>query len=134
MDRVFLDSNVLFSAAYGTGKLGAGLRRLWDLAETELISSAYAFEEARRNLTAEDQRSRLEDPVRRVQIVPEASASLPVPVTLPEKDAPILRAAIHAGATHLLTGDRIHFGALYGQVVSGVYILQPAEYLRGKIE
>jgi hypothetical protein len=29
----------------------------------------------------------------------------------------------------LITGDRQHFGALYGQVISGVTVLRPAEFL-----
>ena len=47
MDRVFLDANVLFSAAYLES---SGLARLWQLADAELLSSDYAIEEARRNL------------------------------------------------------------------------------------
>jgi hypothetical protein len=47
VDRVFLDANVLFSAAYIEG---SGLARLWQLADAELLSSDYATEEARRNL------------------------------------------------------------------------------------
>jgi hypothetical protein len=47
LDRVFLDANVLYSAAYL--KL-SGLIRLWNLDEVQLLRSAYAIEEARRNL------------------------------------------------------------------------------------
>ena len=43
VDRVFLDANVLFSAAYSEG---SRLRELWRLAETELLTSAFALEEA----------------------------------------------------------------------------------------
>ena len=43
MDVVFLDANVLFSAAY---RSEAGLQRLWDLKGVELVSSMYAVEEA----------------------------------------------------------------------------------------
>ncbi len=47
LDRIFLDANVLFSAAYLEN---SGLGRLWRLEDAELLSSAYAVEEARRNL------------------------------------------------------------------------------------
>ena len=47
MDRVFLDANVLFSAAYVEI---SGLTRLWTFDNVALLSSAYAIEEARRNL------------------------------------------------------------------------------------
>jgi len=57
-----------------------------------------------------------------------AYGDLPLDVVLPEKDRPILLAAIRAHATHLLTGDKQHFGPLYGQSISGVLILRPADY------
>jgi hypothetical protein len=36
VDRLFLDANVLFSAAY---RADSGLLRLWDLPDTELVLS-----------------------------------------------------------------------------------------------
>jgi hypothetical protein len=54
--------------------------------------------------------------------------TLPRGVRLPEKDQPILLAAIDGGATHLLTGDWTHFGPYFRQAVAGVMILPPAEY------
>ena len=47
MDRLFLDANILFSAAY---RLGAGLLRLWRLREVQLMTSDYALKEAQVNL------------------------------------------------------------------------------------
>ncbi len=41
---------------------------------------------------------------------------------------PILLAAIDGRATHLLTGDREHFGSFYRREIGGVLILPPAEY------
>jgi predicted nucleic acid-binding protein len=125
----FLDANVLFSAAY---RSDAGLLRLWDLPGVELITSDYAVLEARRNLAATEQRERLESlisGVRLVSAIPELA--LPESVELPEKDQPILLAAIAAEATHLLTGDFTHFGELYGSSVGGVLVLPPSEFLRG---
>jgi len=50
---------------------------------------------------------------------------------LPEKDRPLLLAAIDSGCTHLLTGDTARFGKLFRRRIGGVLILRPAEYLRG---
>src|SRR5215212_9144251 len=55
---IFLDANVLFSAAY---RRGAGLRRLWTLPGGRLITSVYAAEEARSNLSNPGQQSDLEE-------------------------------------------------------------------------
>src|SRR5262245_55078747 len=103
MLRVFLDANVLFSAAY---REGAGLLKLWELPKVRLMTSAYAAEEARRNLDTVERRGRLERLLEGVAVVSDApDMPLPRGIQLPEKDAPILRAAMAAGATHLLTGD-----------------------------
>ncbi len=127
MDRVFLDANVLFSAAYGS----KGLEVLWYWAHKRkclLISSAYAIEEARRNLEPGHQ-SRLKELVGELMIVSEMPLARSIPVRLSDKDKPILAAAINARATHLLTGDLRHFGHLQGQIVSGVRICTPRDYL-----
>ena len=126
MDRLFLDANVLFSAAYrGDAPLG----RLWRRSQAALITSAYALAEAERHLDAE-QRTRLQRLMREVEIVPDVPVGdLPGSVALREKDAPVLAAAIAAGATHLITGDRRDFGTLYGKRVGGVLILPPRDYL-----
>lgn len=55
MTRLFLDANVLFSAAY---REDAGVRRLWSASNAELVTSDYAVEEATRNLVHPDQRER----------------------------------------------------------------------------
>ena len=47
MDRLFLDANVLFSAAY---RPSAGLLIFWKLAGVQLLSSRYAVAEALANL------------------------------------------------------------------------------------
>ncbi len=73
MPRAFLDANALFSAAY---REASGLMRLWKLPNAELVTSAYAAEEARRNLPAADQRARLEDLLAQTRIVTESDAPL----------------------------------------------------------
>ena len=48
MTRVFLDANVLFSAAW---RADSGLTRLWEIESIHLVTSPYAADEAERNLT-----------------------------------------------------------------------------------
>ena len=130
MDRLFLDANVLFSAAY---RPDAGVARLWEVSDAVLVTSSYVVEEARRNLTGPDQRTRLEELLKKVE-VGEAMMLPPElrgEIDLPEKDWPVLGGAAAAGATHLITGDLRHFGAYFGEKVLGVLILKPADYLRG---
>ncbi len=127
MDRLFLDANVLFSAAY---RPDASLLRLWKLKNVVLCSSRYAIEEARINLADEEQQARLMTLSGLIHLFEPGSGRLPRGISLPEKDAPILLATIAAHATHLLTGDVRHFGAYFGKRIEGVVILLPGEYLR----
>jgi uncharacterized protein len=126
MDRLFLDANVLFSAAY---RSDSGLLRLWKLKNATLCSSRYALEEARINLDEEAQRARLLRLSAVIHLVEANQTALPRGMTLPEKDAPILLGAIEAQATHLLTGDVRHFGPYFGKRIEGVIIMLPGEYL-----
>jgi predicted nucleic acid-binding protein len=127
MDRLFLDANVLFSAAY---RPDAGLLTLWKLKRATLCSSRYAVEEARFNLDDEDQRARLTTLMQLLHLFEAVSRELPGGISLPEKDIPILLAAIEARATHLLTGDLRHFGPHFGHRIAGISILLPKDYLR----
>ena len=73
----------------------------------------------------------LQSLLRKVVVVAmtQDAGALPEEITLVEKDTPILLAAISAKATHLLTGDKLHFGHLFNTCVEGVLILPPADYL-----
>ncbi len=128
MSRAFLDANVLFSAAY---REKSGLTRLWDRPGVELVTSAYAAEEARRNLMSPDQRARLESLLSRMRIVGESDLPMPASVKLPDKDHPILKAAVAAEATHLITGDVKDFGRYFGTRIAGVLVVTPADFIRG---
>lgn len=131
VDLVFLDANVLFSAAY---RADSRLRRLWQLRGVQLLTSGFAVEEARRNLATEAQRSELDTlllPIRIVAFAGPLDHPIFATTPLPDKDRPILLAAITARATHLVTGDLQHFGPYYGQRLEGVLIVPPAEYIRG---
>lgn len=127
MDRLFLDANVLFSAAY---REDAGVRRLWEMPRVTLVTSEYAVAEARRNLPTTEQRARLDALLAPMRDEPARSldAALRRDIQLREKDWPILGGAVAAGATHLITGDMRDFGPLMGQVLLGVLVLTPARY------
>jgi predicted nucleic acid-binding protein len=127
LDRLFLDANVLFSAAYWES---SGLLQLWNLPDVEMVTSAYALEEARRNLETEAQAKRLNDLMLEVEVLPERlELDLPPEIDLAEKDKPILAAALAAGASHLITGDRQHFGHYFGKRVRRTLIMTPRDYL-----
>jgi predicted nucleic acid-binding protein len=128
MDRIFLDANIFFSIAYGS----PGLNRLGDLAKRRrclLFGSNFVIEEAKRNLFRPEQLKRLEAFLSNVQIVPEVDPEIPCPISLPDKDRPVLLAATSIKADYLLTGDTIHFGEYFGRVVNGVRICRPRDYL-----
>lgn len=127
MDRLFLDANVLFSAAY---RSDARLRELWAAKGVKLVTSSYAVEEARRNLNSPEQREELEKLMRKMEVLASSPAERPVTIDLPQKDRPILLAAIESKADYLITGDFTHFGKYYGKTVEGVLILTPSEYLQ----
>ncbi|MGO9640472.1 MAG: putative toxin-antitoxin system toxin component, PIN family [Candidatus Acidiferrales bacterium] len=127
MDRLFLDANILFSAAY---RPNAGLLQFWKLENVILCSSHGALEEARFNLSEESQRRRLERLAKSIQMFDAAPRELPSGVSLPDKAVPILLAAMEARATHLITGDLRHFGPYFEQTIEGILVLPPAAYLK----
>jgi uncharacterized protein len=133
LDRVFLDANVLFSAAYAPENC---FLELWQRKGIRLVSSEYAVQEVERNLIRAVSLKRLKQLVAVMEIVPGYAGGLtadaPAIANLPKKDRPILAAAISARATHLLTGDKRHFGEFYGKRIGGVLIQSPGQYLHDK--
>lgn len=127
MDRLFLDANVLFSAAC---KLDARVSRLWQLNDVLLYSSRYAVEEARFNLADENQQRRLSTLVQRLRFREAPDRQLPRGVSLPPKDVPILLAAIEARSHYLATGDFRDFGPYFGRTIEGVVIISPSGYFK----
>lgn len=131
--RVFLDANILFSAAY---RGDSRLRVLFELATTgrvRLATSRFAQEEARRNLAAKRPAALadLDSLLAEVETVREGGPSeVAAASMLPAKDAPILAAAIAARCDWLITGDAQHFGSLFGRRVGGVRVDTAAEALR----
>ena len=135
--RIFLDANILFSAAKSDG----AVRRLLDLlieAGHECWADGFVVEEARRNLAAKfpDGLAALDRLLSRLHVGPIHAPDpvLEAALPLPEKDRPVLAAAIRHRCEALVTGDRTHFGRLYGKAIHGVTIHSPrsiAEALLG---
>jgi predicted nucleic acid-binding protein len=119
--RVFLDANILFSAAW---RAESGLLRLWKL-PLALVSSPYAITEAERNLSRKrpEALARLSTLLEPIEIV---GSLAPIKDSgLPTKDVPILAAAVAGRCGVLLTGDVTDFGHLIGKTVRGVRGLTP---------
>lgn len=133
--RVFLDANVLFSAAFReTGSVRVFFS-LADAGACTLVSSGHALGEARRNAAAKhpERLPDLEALATRVALCREPPADTltwAAAQGLPPKDAPILAAAIDARCHLLVTGDRAHFGRLFGRQLRGTVVALPVDALR----
>jgi predicted nucleic acid-binding protein len=132
--KLFLDANIIFTAAYSAQGLSRGLFRLAAAGKCALCTSAFAHEEAVRNIRkkAPDKLADLSMLMQQVKILPEPhpkwvtwAAGLP----LVWKDSPVLAAALQEKVDIFVTGDRRDFAHLFGQVVEGVKILTPADAL-----
>jgi uncharacterized protein len=125
--RIFLDANILFSAAHSDGAMRALLAELV-VRGHELRADDYVAEEAARNLATKNPAAiaALETVLQDVTVtrVP-AERSIEANLPLPEKDRPILASAISQACQALVTGDRTHFGSLYGKTIRGVAIHSP---------
>ena len=125
--KLFLDANVIFSAAHRSEGRSQDLIALAKAGLCTLLTSAHALEEARRNLElkSRDYEPRLAAALKVISVVAEAPHTL---VTwsqqqgLPLTDAPILAAAIHARADLLVTGDARDFGHLYDRTLHGTKV------------
>src|SRR5258708_25558623 len=97
MDRIFLDANVLFSAAY---RADAGLLAFWKLRDVALYSSRYAIEEANLNLEEDVQRRRLARLTAVLHVFGARERELSPGLPVPQNDAAILLASVRAPAAH----------------------------------
>jgi len=127
--RVFLDANILFSAAKSDGAVRALLRLLVEHGH-ECWGDAYVVAEARRNLLAKGPAALavLDALLAHLRLV-SAAAATAAPAAhlawLPEKHQPVLAAAIRLRCDALVTGDRTHFGAGDGRSFGGVTVQSP---------
>ena len=133
--RVFLDANVLFTAAHNPRGKAALVIELGGQGHWALATSRYALEEARRNLDRKFPRSvdGMRPLLRGVRFIDHRPA-LQFPAALAEKDRPVFQAAAAWPATHLLTGDLKEFGALMNrpEATFGIVIQTVAEFLRAR--
>jgi predicted nucleic acid-binding protein len=135
--RLFLDANVLFTAAHNPNGKAALLMDLGRRGHWQIITSALALEEARRNLARKypGRVEALEAAVADLTVVGIGHGS-PCPLPLPEKDQPIFLAAQQSGATHLLTGDIRHFGPFMNapERTGGIAIQTVAAFLADAVD
>ena len=130
--RIFLDANILFSAAKSSG---AVRRLLSDLHADghSLVADEYVATEARRNIAAKaagDAVVYLEALLSRIEFVSGAHSGTAAGTSadwLPPKDRPVLLAAIALKCDALVTGDSTHFSPGYGKVFGGVRVYAPAQ-------
>ena len=130
--RVFLDASVIFAAAHSPEGRARALFELAKAGHCTLISSEHAILEARRNLRLKSPEgaSSLDVLLGQIGRVAEAGPRLvdwAASHGLPANDAPILAAAVAATSDLLVTGDRTHFGHLFGNIVGNVQVLSLAE-------
>ncbi len=129
--RIFLDANVLFSAAKSAGAIRQLLQEL-HAGNHGLVADEYVATEARRNVLAKassDALDYLEALLTQIEV-----SAVQYPATgqtsllwLPEKDRPVLAAAMALKCAALVTGDRTHFGPGYGKTFDGVTVFSPAQ-------
>lgn len=131
--RLFLDANILFTAAHNPNGKAALVIELGQAGIWQLATSAYAQEEARRNIALKYPAclDRLESQAQVLFVVPDAS-ELSCPPGLPDKDCPIYRAALGCQADVLLTGDVRDFGILMNnrKKAGGLLIQTVGDFLK----
>ena len=131
--RLFLDANVLFTGAHNPRGKAALVIEVGKSGRWDLVTSVYATEEARRNLTAKFPQilGDYEALVSGIHIVGHPP-DLPFPTGLAAKDRPIFRAALASSASHLLTGDIRDFGPFMNRPdrTFGILIQTVAEFLK----
>lgn len=124
--RLFLDANVLISAAW---KDDGKVARIWRIPEIELVTSDYVITECKRNLSLQKQQNRLSQFLLAVRVLDfKGTPILENPPSLPVRDQPVLAAAVLSRADFLVTGDRRHFGVWYGATVLGIRVEPPGRF------
>ena len=130
--RLFLDANVLFTAAHNPNGKAALIIELGGQGHWMLATSTYAAEEARRNLERKFPDA-LQDLVALLEVIrlAEHRPELWFPAGLARKDRPIFQAAVAWNATHLLTGDIRDFGRFMDrpETTSGIVVQTVAAFL-----
>ncbi len=137
MKRVFLDANVIFTAAHNPAGKASLLIEMAGCGCWDLLTSQLAYEEARRNICIKfpEYQDRMQELRRYIQILSHPFQRS-CPLDLPDKDKPIFLAALHGRATHLLTGDITHFGPYMNKAsdTQNILIQTVSEFLFSAIE
>lgn len=130
--RLFLDANILFTAAHNPKGKAALVIELGQAGLWQLVTSTYALEEARRNLALKfpDGLEGLGTLLKGLRITADPTGEN-CPDGLPKKDCPIYRAALACRADVLLTGDIRDFGFLMNDrnKADGLLIQTVADFL-----
>ncbi len=125
--RVFLDANIIFSAAAEKSATRELLELL--LKNAEAVTNLHAWEEAARNIELKrpDHAGSLARLKKLITFTDAFSGEFDLDI--PVEDVPVLAGAIGSKCTHLWTGDKKHFGKYFGEtigrvkIVSGVMLL-----------
>lgn len=119
--RIFIDANILFSAA----NRASATRDLFNAAaeHAELVTNPHAWEEAHRNLSYKraEHLSGINDLKKKLAI--SSALGRIDQAILPHHDIPILAGAVGAGCSHIWTSDKKHFGKWYGRQMHGVLVV-----------
>jgi predicted nucleic acid-binding protein len=100
------------------------------MAQVTPVTSFFAIGEVNRHIVLPAQQLRFHELIAQTGMVSDADVGfVPQSIQMVEKDRPILAAAIAASVDYLITGDKSHFGHLYGLRVSGVTVISPADFL-----
>lgn len=129
--RIFLDANILFSAARSVGAIRFLVHTL-HAAGHVLVADEYVATEARRNVaikSGSESLEYLEALLARIELnaVQYPGTDQASVLWLPEKDHPVLLAAMALQCDALVSGDRTHFGPGYGKTFGGVTVYTPAQ-------
>ena len=132
--RVFLDANILFSAAKSNCAIRQLLQHLKQTNHT-LVADSYVQAEASRNIAAKADAQAGNDldallgqvVVSTVQFAHTSPTLQATALWLPEKDRPVLLAAMALACDVLVTGDSTHFGPGYGKRFEGVTVCSPRQ-------
>ena len=130
--RIFLDANILFSAAKSDGAIRQLLRHL-KLAKHTLVADSYLRLEASRNIASKADAQAVSDldallsqvEVSTVQFAQSSPTLQAAALWLAEKDRPVMLAALALVCDVLVTGDSTHFGPGYGKRFEGVTVCSP---------
>jgi len=134
--RLFLDANILFTAAHNPKGKAALVIELGQQGCWKIVTSSYAYNEAERNLRLKfpDRLADLESLMTPVRLLPTGTGDN-CPIELRQKDRPIFESALQTQATHLLTGDLRDFGVHMNKpdLTENVIIQTVADFLLAQV-